>query len=67
MVLDVIKHTLSPEILGKASLRGNEYAWPPESVEAAINDARHHGLETIGGGGTIPAAGLDLRAVLDRL
>lgn len=45
----MVEHLLSPAVLARASLRGNEYAWPPASVEMAINDAREHGFATLGG------------------
>jgi hypothetical protein len=45
----MVEHMLSADILSNASLRGNEYAWAPAHVEAAINDARQRGLETSGG------------------
>jgi hypothetical protein len=40
---------LPPAILGKATRRGNEYAWPLASVEEAITAARASGLATLGG------------------
>jgi hypothetical protein len=42
-------YLLSTDVLAAASLRGNEYAWPLAQVEAAIDDARHHGLAVSGG------------------
>jgi len=44
-----LKHLLSADVIEKASLGGLEYAWRPSDVEIAIQDARHHHLETIGG------------------
>jgi hypothetical protein len=40
---------LPPAILAKASLRGNEYAWPFEAVEDTIIAAQASGLATLGG------------------
>src|SRR5262245_4241167 len=40
---------LPPSILAKATLRGNEYAWPFASVEETISAARASGLATVGG------------------
>jgi len=45
----MIEHRLSPAILAKATLAGNEYAWRAEDVEAAIEDARRRGLANCGG------------------
>ena len=41
--------SLPPEILQKASLRGNEYAWPLNDVPEAITVARNCGLATLSG------------------
>ena len=40
---------LPPAILAKATLRGNEYAWPLETVEETILAAQASGLATLGG------------------
>jgi hypothetical protein len=40
---------LPPAILAKATLRGNEYAWPFEVVEETIFAAQASGLATLGG------------------
>ncbi len=42
------EHRLPPQILAKASLRGGEYAWPPEAVEEAVAAAARCGLATLG-------------------
>ena len=43
------KAFLPPAILEKATLRGNEYAWPFEAVEETIVAAQAAGLATLGG------------------
>lgn len=40
---------LPPEVLGKASLRGNDYAWRLADVAEAVTAARDAGLATLGG------------------
>jgi hypothetical protein len=40
---------LPSPVLAKATLRGNEYAWPFGNVEEAILAARSAGLATLGG------------------
>ena len=45
----MVEHLLSPDVLAKATLRGNEYAWPLAYVEAAIEDGRRRGLAVVGG------------------
>lgn len=40
---------LPPEVLGKASLRGNEYAWRLADVAHAVAAGRDAGLATLGG------------------
>ena len=40
---------LPPDVLGKASLRGNEYAWRLADVAEAVTAARDAGLATLGG------------------
>src|SRR4051812_37356393 len=42
-------YELPKEMLKTASKVGNECAWSPTHVEEAMNLARQHGLETIGG------------------
>jgi hypothetical protein len=40
---------LPPEILARASLRGNEYAWPISDIPGVIEAARRNNLVSIGG------------------
>jgi hypothetical protein len=40
---------LPPAVLARATLRGNEYAWPFEAVEETIFAAQASGLATLGG------------------
>jgi hypothetical protein len=40
---------LPPQVLAKADLRGNEYAWRPEDFLDALSDAASRGLACIGG------------------
>ena len=40
---------LPPEILSKANLAGNEYAWPVDEIPSVIEAARLAGLISIGG------------------
>src|SRR5262249_53618034 len=40
---------LSPSVLGKATLRGKEYAWPVAAVEEAVTAAAAAGLAIVGG------------------
>jgi len=44
-----IELRLPPEILRRASLRGNEYAWPIEDIPKVIESARQSNLASIGG------------------
>ncbi len=43
------EHLLPSSVLGKASLRGNEYAWPLAAVEEAVTAAAGCGLVNLGG------------------
>jgi hypothetical protein len=40
---------LPSDVLESAVLRGNEYAWPPDSFPIALERAEHHGLACLGG------------------
>jgi hypothetical protein len=40
---------LPPDIISRASLRGNEYAWPVETIPEVIEAARPNALVNIGG------------------
>jgi len=40
---------LPPDVLSKASLRGNEYAWPVDEIPSVIEAAHYAGLVNIGG------------------
>src|SRR5262249_53960032 len=40
---------LPPSVLNKATVRGNEYAWPLSAVEEAVAAARACGLADLGG------------------
>ena len=37
------------DVLRRASLRGNEYAWPIEDIPKVIETARHTKMASIGG------------------
>jgi hypothetical protein len=43
------EHLLPPSVLSKATLRGNEYAWPLAAVEEAVTAAAACGLANLGG------------------
>jgi hypothetical protein len=43
------EHLLPPAVLSRASLRGNEYAWPLAAVEEAVRVAAACGLANLGG------------------
>ena len=43
------EHYLPPDLLARASLRGNEYAWPIDDIPRVIEAARQAGLVNIGG------------------
>lgn len=45
----VAEKRLPPEVLSKATLRGNEYAWPVDQIPSVIEAAHHAGLINIGG------------------
>ena len=45
----VVEEKLPPSVLSKASLRGNEYAWPLSEVEGAVSAAEEVGLANLGG------------------
>ena len=45
----MVEALLPPSVVGKASLRGREYAWPLADVPEAIAVARSVGLATVGG------------------
>lgn len=44
-----LESTLPPDLMARASLRGNEYAWPVEAIPEVIEQAKGHNLISIGG------------------
>jgi hypothetical protein len=47
--IEMIEQRLPPTVLNKATLRGNEYAWPLSTVEEVVTAARESGLANLGG------------------
>jgi FAD/FMN-containing dehydrogenase len=40
---------LPPDLLARATLRGNEYAWPVAAIPEVIEQAKGHNLVSVGG------------------
>lgn len=49
MALPLEENALPPSILSRATRRGNEYAWPIETIPEVIEAARANALVNIGG------------------
>jgi len=66
---------LPPEVLARASLRGNEYAWPIDDIPAVITAAQRAALASLGGqlqfrlsdGGTCECYWVDIDIRVDEL